>query len=58
LVALSDCSCHPRVGPGPAGRTVEDVLADYPYRERADVLAALEFAAATQEREVPLARPV
>jgi uncharacterized protein (DUF433 family) len=41
-----------------AGRTVEDVLADYPYLERADVLAALEFAAAvTQERELPLARP-
>jgi hypothetical protein len=25
-----------------AGRSVEDVLADYPYLERADILAALE----------------
>jgi uncharacterized protein (DUF433 family) len=41
-----------------AGQTVEDVLADYPYLERDDVLAALEFAAATvQERELPLAKP-
>jgi uncharacterized protein (DUF433 family) len=41
-----------------AGRTVEEVLADYPNLERADVLAALAFAAAaTQERELPLARP-
>lgn len=41
-----------------AGRTVEDVLADYPYLEREDVLAALEFAAAiVDEREVPLTRP-
>ncbi len=41
-----------------AGQGVDDVLADYPYLERADVLAALEFAAAiTQERELPLARP-
>ena len=41
-----------------AGQTVDDVLTDYPYLELADVLAALEFAAAiTQERELPLARP-
>lgn len=41
-----------------AGRSFEDVLADYPYLERADILAALEFAAAAvQERELPLARP-
>jgi uncharacterized protein (DUF433 family) len=41
-----------------AGRSVEDVLADYPYLERADILAALEFAAAAlQERELPLAMP-
>ena len=40
-----------------AGRTVEDVLADYPYLERDDILAALEFAAdAVQERELPLAQ--
>jgi uncharacterized protein (DUF433 family) len=41
-----------------AGRDFEEVLADYPYLERADILAALEFAAAAvQERELPLARP-
>jgi uncharacterized protein (DUF433 family) len=41
-----------------AGRTVDEVLADYPYLERADVYAALEYAAAAvNEREVPLARP-
>ena len=41
-----------------AGRTVEDVLADYPYLEHDDVLAALEYAAAAvNEREVPVARP-
>jgi uncharacterized protein (DUF433 family) len=40
-----------------AGRTVEQVLDDYPYLERADVLAALEYAAAAvNEREVPVAR--
>lgn len=39
-----------------AGRTVDEILVDYPYVERADVLAALEFAAvAVQERELPLA---
>jgi uncharacterized protein (DUF433 family) len=41
-----------------AGRTSEQVLADYPYLEQADILAALEFAAdAVQEHELPLARP-
>lgn len=40
------------------GRTIDDVLADFPYLERADVLAALEYAAAiVNEREVPIARP-
>ena len=40
-----------------AGRTPEEVLADYPHLERADILAALEFAAdAVQEHELPLAR--
>jgi uncharacterized protein (DUF433 family) len=29
-----------------AGRSIPDVLADYPYLEHADVLAALEYAAA------------
>jgi uncharacterized protein (DUF433 family) len=41
-----------------AGRSVEEVLSDYPYLERADIMAALEFAAAAvQERELPLAQP-
>jgi uncharacterized protein (DUF433 family) len=41
-----------------AGRMVEELLADYPYLERADVFAALEYAAAVvNEREVPIARP-
>jgi len=38
-----------------AGRSVEQLLDDYPYLEREDVLAALEYAAAAaQERELPL----
>ena len=41
-----------------AGLTIPELLADFPYLDRADVLAALEFAAAAvQERELPLARP-
>lgn len=41
-----------------AGLTLEQVLDDYPYLEKDDVLAALEFAAAMVDyREVPLARP-
>ena len=41
-----------------AGRSIEELLVDYPYLERADVLAALEYAAAiAQEREVMLAPP-
>lgn len=40
------------------GRTVDELVADYPYIERADVLAALEYAAAAvNEREIPVARP-
>jgi uncharacterized protein (DUF433 family) len=39
-----------------AGASVDDVLADYPYIERGDVLAALEYAAAAaQERELSVA---
>ncbi|MGE0137398.1 MAG: DUF433 domain-containing protein [Ilumatobacteraceae bacterium] len=42
------------VGQLAAGRSIDDVLTDYPYLERADVLAALEFAAAAvSERELP-----
>ncbi len=41
-----------------AGRNLMEVLQDYPYLTRADILAALEYAAAAlQERELPLARP-
>lgn len=40
------------------GRLIDEVLLDYPYLERADVLAVLEYAAAlANEREVPVARP-
>ena len=40
------------------GKTIEELLADYPYLDRADVLAALEYAAAVgSEHEVPIARP-
>ena len=43
------------IGQLAAGRSVDDVLADYPYLERSDVYAALEFAAAAvSERELPL----
>lgn len=39
-----------------AGMTVDEVLEDYPDLERDDVLAALEFAAATvgRQRVIPL----
>ena len=40
-----------------AGRTPDQLLEDYPYLERDDVTAALEYAAAiVNEREVPMAR--
>lgn len=43
------------VGQLAAGRTIEDIVADYPYLERDDVLAALEYAAAAvSERELPV----
>ena len=39
-----------------AGRTRNQLLEDYPYLERDDVTAALEYAAAiVNEREVPMA---
>jgi uncharacterized protein (DUF433 family) len=39
------------------GRTIEDLLANYPYIERADVLAALAYAATVvNEREVAVTR--
>jgi uncharacterized protein (DUF433 family) len=44
------------VGQIGAGRTVDDVLRDYPYLEREDILEALRYAAwRVQEREVELA---
>jgi len=40
------------------GRTIEQLLSDYPYLEREDIMAALEYAAeAVNEREVRVARP-
>lgn len=40
------------------GSSVDELLADYPYLEREDIYAALEFAAAmVNEHEVSLARP-
>lgn len=41
-----------------ARRTVEQVLADYPCLEEQDVYQALGFAAAMQERELPVVEPV
>jgi uncharacterized protein (DUF433 family) len=43
------------VGQIGAGRTIEQLLADYPYLERDDVLEALRYAAwRMQEREIDL----
>jgi len=40
------------------GRDIDQILEDYPYLHRDDVLAALEFAAAAvNEREMPISRP-
>jgi uncharacterized protein (DUF433 family) len=45
------------VGQIGAGRSVEDVLGDYPYLEREDILQALRYAAwRAEEREVLLAK--
>jgi uncharacterized protein (DUF433 family) len=39
-----------------AGRTVDELLRDYPYLEREDVLEALRYAAwRVEEREIELA---
>ena len=41
-----------------AGQTIDQIIDDYAYLEREDVLAALEYAAAiVDEREVPITRP-
>ena len=45
------------VGQIGAGRSVDDLLADYPYLEREDVMQALRYAAwRAEEREVMLAK--
>ncbi len=39
-----------------AGHSIEDILADYPYLEREDIMQALRYAAwLAEEREVVLA---
>ena len=44
------------VGQIGAGRSVEELLAEYPYLERDDIMQALRYAAwRTEEREVMLA---
>ena len=44
------------VGQIGAGRTVDELLADYPYLQREDILDALRYAAwRAQEREIELA---
>lgn len=41
-----------------AGASTEELLADYPYLEQADIVASLEYAAAiVNEREVSISRP-
>lgn len=45
------------VGQISSGRTIEEILADYPYLEREDILQALRYAAwRSEEREVLLAQ--
>lgn len=45
------------VGQIGAGRSVEELLVDYPYLEREDILQALQYAAwRAEEREVVLAK--
>jgi uncharacterized protein (DUF433 family) len=44
------------VGQIAAGRSVDDLLVDYPYIEREDITQALRYAAwRTEEREITLA---
>jgi len=46
------------VGQIGAGRSIEELLLDYPYLQREDILEALRFAAwRAQEREIELAGP-
>lgn len=44
------------VGQIGAGHSVEEILVDYPYLDREDVMHALRYAAwRSEEREIPLA---
>ena len=44
------------VGQIGAGQTIEEILSDYPYLEREDILQALRYAAwRMEEREIELA---
>jgi uncharacterized protein (DUF433 family) len=44
------------VGQIGAGRAIDDLLADYPYLEREDIMQALRYAAwRAEEREIVLA---
>ena len=44
------------VGQIGAGRAIEDILADYPYLEREDILQALRYAAwLAEERQIDIA---
>jgi uncharacterized protein (DUF433 family) len=44
------------VGQIGAGRSVEDILAEYPYLEREDIMQALRYASwLAEEREIGLA---
>jgi uncharacterized protein (DUF433 family) len=46
------------IGQLAAGRTADEILAEFPDLEPDDIPAALEYAAAAvQERELPLTRP-
>jgi uncharacterized protein (DUF433 family) len=41
-----------------AGASIEELLAEYPYLEREDIVQALRYAAwRTEERELPLPMP-
>jgi uncharacterized protein (DUF433 family) len=43
------------VGQIGAGRSIDELLADYPYLEREDILQALRYAAwRADERDIPL----
>ncbi len=45
------------VGQIGAGRSVDEILADYPYLKREDIMQALRYAAwRAEEREIDLAR--